>query len=313
MAGDAAQAAVRGGWRGWSRRRWQRALRLGCLPVAVLGGLLVTGLANAATAAPPPPWAYYDPRSHLIRGHLAVSAGTLAVLQMLATWLMGLLAAVQAGRAVPGQAVRLGPRLKVVRRQLRNAVWAVVALRLMLLAVALLGGVLVFTRWLGQPVTVEGATRIQRAFEARPVLMLLPAGLVAAQLLAGPFLRLRTSAALGALGAALAGQAERRAWGAAAARLGAGLALALALIWGAAGSVLLLIVSYDPFYSARYAGLPTMYPLLPDYISRVLTASLVVGALAGINLLGQIALPSLYAWLAGRVLRQRGRGARSPV
>ncbi len=181
---------------------------------------------------------------------------------------------------------------------MRIAAWAVLALRLMLLAAMLVGGALILTRWLGEPITVEGATQFRRAFEARPLLILLPGAVALAQVLAGPFLRMRASVALGALGATLAAQRERRAWVAASARLGAGLALALGLIWGTAGGVLLMVVSYDPFYSARYASLPQGFPLLPEYIARVLLASLVVGGLAAINLAGQIALPPVYVRMA---------------
>lgn len=295
---------------GWTRRRRRAVFRVGCLPAATLAAFSAVVLVNLVTYQYVPSWVY-DPLSYVLGGRLTVTLGTLAVLQLLATWYLGLHASVAGAAAVPGPGISPRPRLKVVRRRVRVAAWAVLLLRLMLLGVGLLGGLFVFSGWLGVRLSSQAATQIARTFAVRPVLLAAAGLLGLIQLVAGSFLRLRYSAALGALASALVSERDQRTWAAASARLGAGLVGALAAIWGGASGVLLLLIAYDPFYSGRYRAIPNPFPFVPDYMSRLLMAASVAGAVLAVYLAGQILLPPLYIWLAGHILARRATTRRA--
>ncbi len=299
---------------GWTRRRRRAAFQVGCLPMAILAALSAVALVNLVTYRYVPSWVS-DPLSYMLGGRLAVTLGTLAVIQLLATWYLGLHASVVGAAAVPGPGISPRPRLKAARRRARVAAWAVLLLRLMLLGVGLLGGLLVFSGWLGVRLPSQTATQVARTFAVRPALLVAAGLLGLIQLVAGPFLRLRYSAALGALASALTGECDQRIWAAVSARLGAGLAGALTVIWGGAAGVLFLLVSYDPFYASRYRPVPNPFPFVPDYMSRVLTVAGIAGAGLAVYLAGQALLPLLYTWLAGRILawRAAARRARPPA
>ncbi len=294
----------RRGIAGWSRseRRW--LIRFACATLALLGSLSLIVIITMITYRESPPW-IGDVRVWRISGRLRLAVFALTGIQLILTWGMGLLGAVggAAGYTTRGA---LRPRLVVQRRKIAAGVWTVLSVRLMLLVVLLLAGVFAFTSLLGHPFS---ASSLEHTLLVRPVLPLAAGFLILIHLLAGPWLRLRYSLALGALAASRTASASRRGWSAVTARFGAGLAGILALIWGSALATLGALTAFDPFYTNQsYDVIPWIFPHIPASISQVLAVSLVSVVALGVYMTGQIVLPIIYIWLAERRTRRRAAG-----
>lgn len=298
--------------RGWltslSMRRVRRAFRIGCLPVAVVSIALLALFILTMTYTSPPPWASMTPVDEyrwMVRGRLGLSLASLAVLQFLATWLLALATAAGAAAAVSARAA-LRPRLRVVRRRQRVAVLAVLLVRLALLGVLAVGAVHVYTTRLGPRLNLNGAVQLRLTLLRAPLLPALAGGLSLLLFLAGPLLQRRYGLALGALAGAFARERGQRAWAGVNARLSAGLATILGLLWSSAVGVLGYLAAFDPFYDAgRAVQAPPLFTAWPEHIARVLTVSLVIVVLVSAYLLGLIVLPRLFYTLANRRLRSR--------
>lgn len=288
-----------------SWRRLQRLSRVGCIPLLALVTLAVLIFYRFVTYQTTPPW-INDYRSYAVAGRLGLSLWTLGALQLGMTWFLGLFAAASAAGALSvGAALR--PRLRVVYRRSRVYLLALLLLRLVLLALLALGAVYVFTDWLGTPVDVNGAAQLERTMRREPVLPLVAGGLLLVQIVFGPLLRLRGSAALGALAGALTPAPSKRAWAGLNARLVTGLAGGLGLIWGTAIAEIALNLIYrapsEPMYSSQ--PFPPLFPDVPSYMNLVLTISAAIIGGVGVYLAGQIILPWIYTALARRRLRRR--------
>jgi hypothetical protein len=287
-----------------SKRRLRRALQLGCLPAAVIGPLAVTGFLILVYLRRAPFWAA-NPQQYLFGQRFAAGLVVLMVCHVLAHWLLGLMAASRGASAI-GERVNLLPRLIVIRRRLLLPTLALFALRLILLIWVVGAGVVVFL----SPLILPDAIRTQAAFirldRTRLILTLGVMAAFAAYWLAGPFLRVRGSTALGALGAALAPDRKSRRWMAASARLGVGLGQLLLVTWGLGLALLVLATLSDPHYSTALPS-PGNNPLWPRwqwYLQNRLSY-LAVGA--GIVLAAglQIVMPWVYRQAAPLALRLR--------
>lgn len=277
-----------------SRRRW--LLRFVCLVLALLGSLSLVGFITVITYRDAPSW-ITDVQSWRITGRLSAAGLALVSLQLILAWGLGLLGAIggAAGFTTRGA---LRPRLIVQRRKMAAAAWALLGVRLALLLILLLAGALTLTPWLGHPFD---ASELEHTLLARPLLPVAAGCLLLVHLVAGPWLRLRYSLTLGALAAAYTSVASRRRWSAVTARLAAGLAGILTLIWGSALGVLAVATAFDPFYtSQRSQMIPRLFPHVPSSIDEVLTVSLVIAVGLGVYLAGQIVLPGVTIWLAER-------------
>lgn len=296
---------LRGWWRRLSHRRVRRLAEVAFLPALVLVIVWFLALFAFATHRNPPPWVT-DVRSWAIGGQLGLSVAMLLCLQLALVWLLGLVTAVGGARAVSAGA-ELRPRFRIVRRRVRVVVAGLLLARLVLLLVLLAGAVFVYTDWLGPSIDVTGAIQLVRTLNRRPVLPLLAGGLLLVQMLAGPFLRVRASLALGLLGASLTRRRGDRVWGALNARLGAGLAAILGAVWAVAVAGLVFLSIYDPTHEpGAFRDLPNLFPSVPEYMAQVLTVMLAVSAATAIFLAGQIVLPLVVRAIALRRLRQQG-------
>jgi hypothetical protein len=299
-----ADGTARRGIARWSRseRRW--LIRFACASLPLLGSLGLILIITVITYRDSPPWVV-DVRVWRISGRIRLAMILIGGLQLLLTWGMGVLGAVSGAAGFTTRGA-LRPRLAVQRRRVSAGAWTILSLRLVLLLVLLLAGVFAFTSLLGRPFD---ASDLEHTLLVRPLLPLAAGFVLAIHLLAGPWLRLRYSLALGALAAAYTPSAARRRWSAVTARFGAGLIGVLALIWGSALITLGILTAFDPFYTNQgYEVTPWIFPHVPFSIGRVLTISLVVAVALGIYTAGQIALPVVYLWLAERRAR-RGRAA----
>ena len=153
----------------------------GCLPVAIAASVLLLVFLNLVTYVRAPMWVL-DVRQWRIAGRLAVSAAVLAVLQLIATWVLGLMGAI--GGA---QSYDEGGDVQYAQRQLIGPALAVVSLRLLLLGVVVVGLVLAVTG-LFDP-DVDG-WRLLRLFQFAPryAIIVLPClGIISLTTIAGPF------------------------------------------------------------------------------------------------------------------------------
>ncbi len=278
-------------WKHGSRRRWRRVLQIGCLPLTLAGsGALV--LIFALFGSAPPPWVS-TPRDYLIAGRIGGALAALGIIQLGLSWLLSLLGAL-AGAGAAGS--RPGHRLRIVGRRLRVLAAAVAAVRIGLIGMGLLTVIHAYTNWLGSPVS-EGILGILRLPAFKSVPAWLAGCILAVQGVIGPFLRLRYSAALGALAAALAPpRRPDRLAAALTARLGADLAGALAVIWGWAILSLAIVTLLDPYSSYTY------YTYEP--VNGWDLLAMVAGG-AALTTAGQVALASVWLALTRRTLLNR--------
>ncbi|HOA23920.1 MAG TPA: hypothetical protein PK801_06080 [Aggregatilineales bacterium] len=299
--------------RQFSARRMRRLLQIIYLPAVVLLVLWMLTFFAVATYRNAPQWVT-DARSWAIGGRLGLTLWSLVGLQLVMAWLLGLVTAVGAAQAV-SLGADLRRRFRVVRRRVRVYLAGLLLVRLVLLAVLLAGAVFVFTDWLGPAIDVTGAGQLGRTLNRRPVLPLLTGGLLLVQMLAGPFLRVRSSLALGLLAASFTPKRDERVWAALNARLGAGFASILGAVWSVAIAAFVLLLIYDPAYEigmprvytyGPFNVIPNLFPGVPEYMAQVLTVMAAVSAAVAIHLTGQIVLPLFIRWIAMRRLRRQG-------
>jgi hypothetical protein len=222
----------------WSRRRWRRAVEIGCLPLTlVVAGSLIL-LFALATFGTPPPWTY-DPHSYAVSGRLRVAATVLFLLQVLYNWLNGLLASNAGAQAARGQGATLRKRLRIVQTRFFIPILATALLRIGVVFVLALAYLYSYTRVFGPRIDMgfPGWIDINRGDIFFTLAIL---GVLTPYWLIGPFLRVRFSAALGALTGTWSYRTDERTSLALSARLGVGLAGLLALLWG--GTILLLVM-----------------------------------------------------------------------
>lgn len=290
------------------RRMARRMARQGCIPATLLGTLLLLFACNAITFWNAPTWVN-NRGDYLLTGRYTLSLSVLGVLQLLATWLLGLLAARAGTAAARSQGTLLRLRLSVARQRMMVYAWAVVILRLLILLALGVGAVLAYTTWLGLRLNWEVAVDVRQSWRAGWLIVLV--ALVAGTLhwVVGPFLRVRYSTALGALASTWVADRAQRTWAALTARLGAGLVGAVAILWGgAAGS--LVVTQFLDRMERNGVPLPELFPHWPDYVGRLLAVMLCGIAALVLYGLGQVVLPEVYTRTVQR--RLRGGAAQPP-
>lgn len=278
--------------RGKSRIRTRRLLRIGCLPVTLGVAFLLIGLFGFLFSIPP---TYVRDRAeYQIAAFVSVSLIILLLLQLAATWLVGLLAANAGAQASKGSGQMLVRRLRVVRQRLAIPTLSVVLLRLGVVLVITVASVFAYTNLLSSTYRPEFLEWLRRDSGNLYFLIAL-LGVALPYWLGGPFLRMRFSAALGALAGSWAKRADERTSYGLAARLGAGFAAVLAAMWGGAIGVLVVLSIVDPisrgsyYYSNR---LPADLPALSSGAAAALLIGSVV-LLAGTQVGLSILLTSL--------------------
>lgn len=285
-----------------NKRRRRLLITIGCLPVTIITALALILVLNFVFFFQAPTW-IPDKTSYLVAGRLLLSLGTLASMQMLVTWGIGLMAAFMGLRAAAGQGGLLIRRLAVIRRRLEIGTWAVVALRLVVVLILVASAAYLFTSLLGFHLAWDFADSFSLFVSRYPALFGLAASICLAQWLIGPFLRLRYSLALGALAGAWTRDRDYRPWLALSLRLGMGLAGLLALIWGITIVRLTVGIIFDPVGYPSLPQYPDLFPLLPPGAASAAMLTLQVAGLVLLHsviqvILTQVALNSARARLA---------------
>lgn len=282
----------------------RRLFQIGCLPFTfLLVGCLVL-FVNLGLFPQAPSWVS-DPDEYLLGQRIAGSLGLLMGLQVIGTWLLGLVAAGTAAAAAAGQGAMLYQRLTILCRKVRVVAAAVYMLRLIFLAALAISAVLGYLY-----LTDAGlASRQIRNLHIMEVAALVSvAAVLLIHWLVGPFLRLRYSMALGAWGASWTHRRHRRVWMALTARMGAGMCGSLALLWGSVLAVLVITTIREP--SSRNPPLDlrqAFFPFLPRDSWEGIVFLWGLSALVVLYMVGQLALPPVYLWMARRRLASRTR------
>lgn len=290
--------------RSWSRRRWRRAIEIGCLPLTLVTASSLIFLFALLMFRSPPPW-IYDPRSYIIGGRLGVAATVLFVMQFVYNWMNGLLAANTGAQAARGQGMNLRKRLRIVQGRFFIPILATALLRIGIVFVIALAYLYGYTRVFGLPIAigVPGWIESNRGGVAFTIAML---GVLTPYWLIGPFLRVRFSAALGAFTGIGSFRSDERTSLALSARLGIGLAGLLALMWG--GTILLLVILAAANPASRY-----MYGYYNPYQSPQPPNGSEIAAIVITTVTALLGSQLVFSELLVRLTQRRLAGMRWPV
>lgn len=281
------------------------------LTIWVVLGILITILINLVAFTNVP---YYvaDVRSYVVGGHLALSAGLLMIVQVIANWILGLIAAGRGSQTTRRGGGFLRHRLRLVFRTMWVAVVSLLGLRLVILGVFVVGSILTFTRWLGPSLYSADVAYIRDVASAQGLPLALLILIACAQWLTAPFLRARYSAALGALGATWAAVPLEKAFMGLTFRLGAGLMASLAVLWGYGLVTLWYLTLTNPASSLSYQVPPPTWTLAPvgsrlwqAQVLAILSAMLV---LLVVHIVMQAILPGLFVVIARSRLKAQALG-----
>lgn len=282
-------------------KRTRFLLNIGCVPVMLVGTFLLLLVLNVTSFWQAPSWVS-DPQTYLASGRILLSLATVGGLQALATWAVGLAAALLGLRAAAGQGAYVARRLEVVRRRIEIAAWAIVALRLVLVLVVMAAVVYLYTSFFGFRLSWDLADEAAGFVSQYPAALGLALAICLAQWLAGPLLRLRFSAALGALAGAWAQDRDQRPWLALSLRLGSELAGMVGVLWVMSLLRILAGVAFDPLVYPVLPQYPDLFPLLPPRTAAIATGLLILAAVLVFHTLLQIGLTQLALNAASRRL-----------
>lgn len=259
-------------------KRTRLLLNIGCVPVVLIGTLMLLLVINVTTFFQAPSWVS-DKQAYLVTGRLLISLATVGGLQALATWAVGLAAVLFGLRAAAGQGAYVAKRLEVVRRRMEVTAWAIIALRIVLLAVLVISVLYLYTMVFGFRLTWDLADEAASFITQYPVVLGLALIIILAQWLIGPLLRLRYSVTLGAAAGAWSPDRDQRPWLALSLRLGSELAGLLGILWGISLLRILAGVIFDPLVYPALPQYPDLFPLLPPR-TAALASALLLGAIA---------------------------------
>lgn len=284
-----------------SRRR-RRLLQLGCLPFTLmLTGCLLLFISQVVVSRAPS-WVS-DPEEYLLGQRIAGNLGALVGLQVIGTWLLGLVAASTAAAAAAGQGGMLYQRLAILRRRVTITAWAVFLLRVIFLIALGVSAILIYPYIAEVQDSWANFLTIRNPYVIEIVALVSMLGTALAQWLVGPFLRLRYSMALGAWGASWTRFRHRRVWMALTARMGAGMCGSLALLWGSAFGILVIATIRRPFSGSYTLDFQRVFfPFLPEDSWNGIVFSLGLSVLIILYMVGQLVLPTFYLRLARRRL-----------
>ena len=270
-------------------RRW-RLLSGGCFVFVVFGSALIILIVVLLIRAP----SYiFDPaeiREFLVGSRLSAALIILILAQAFTSYLLGLLSASSAA-AITHPDANPTPRTRIIGRRLLLPGITALLVKLGVIAVGGLGLIVTSTDWLGPRVDFGPIDW----FDSSTHFLWYAAAVVFVPVwLAEPFLRIRYSAALGALAGTWASARRDKLALGLTARLAFGLMGVLAGIWGITLMTMVHRVTEDVLFVGGYV----------DYSGRPLTAQLLLWVVP-IFALGQILLPFVYLRLA-RVSRVDG-------
>jgi len=283
----------------------RRQLRVGCLPATALFILILMGVGALLTFQAAPSY-ILRPRAYLIEGQLIVALAVLFVTQLLAGWVLGVMSARGAVLASYAGEETNNKRMRIVRRWMFFPTLSVVLPRLLFVVVLLIGSVFAFTGVLGPPVRFDSAVVFRNAFRLDPLTILAAIAFAFFHWFVGPYLRMRYTTALAGLAASYALVREDRASLAVASRFGAGLMLALSLMWGGALAVTGWLMVFDP-YSAVARPIPSFPIYLPPTYSTAFAVLIAQGFILyiGVFTIAQLVLPLFFRALTRSRLRKR--------
>jgi len=229
-----------------SERRWWRAIRIGCLPVTLIGALLAVVTVNGI--------AYLNEgyqgillSDSVINLHTLISLQALFLLQLAASWIVGLGASILGTRAAAARGGLIRQRAAILQGRVRFWAWAILALRVWFALIAAFGLAWMLAPTLfGREPSYTMAATLMWAARYETITFGLALFVGAISWLFGPFLRLRYSLALGALAATWSRRADERFWLAISARLWTGMLGAIAAVWGSALANLVYFAFQNP-------------------------------------------------------------------
>ncbi|MBN1427799.1 MAG: hypothetical protein JXB07_05390 [Anaerolineae bacterium] len=294
-----------------SLRRRRRLVRLGCLPMTCALTVCLLLMVDLVVISKAPPWVI-NPRDYLLGQRIVSTLSVLAGLNLVSTWLLGLISAAMAAPAAAGQGGLLHRRLTILRRRTDMMAWAVFMLRLAFL-IGFVVAVILASTYLTD---AQSAREINNTIVALRqyvvwVVFVLSVGL--AHFLLGPFLRLRYSMALGTLAATWARLRDGRIWRAIMARTAANLLGVVVLLWGGSLGAIIFATIRRPFSrSALIDFHRVFFPALTVSwdVGRMLLFSIGVALALCLYMIGQLVLPPFYLRLARRRLAHGSQGAK---
>jgi hypothetical protein len=293
-----------------SLRRRRRLVRLGCLPMTCALTVCLLLMVNLVVISKAPPWVT-NPRDYLLGQRIVSTLSVLAGLNLISTWLLGLISAAMAAPAAAGQGGLLHRRLTILRRRTDVTAWTVFMLRLAFL-IGCVVAVMLASTYL---INAQSAREIDKTIVDLDryvvwIVFVLSVGVV--HFLLGPFLRLRYSMALGGLAATWARLRDGRAWRAIMARTAANLLGVVVLLWsGSLGAIIFATIRH-PFTHLYFLDFHRVFfPALTVSweVGRMLLFSIGVALVLCLYMIGQLVLPPVYLWLARRRLARRSQGA----
>ncbi|MBN1313092.1 MAG: hypothetical protein JXB30_16900 [Anaerolineae bacterium] len=278
-----------------NRQRRRRLLQVGGLPFTLMMAACLLLVVNGVFISKAPSWVT-DPDEYLLGQRILGTLGTLTGLHLIGTWLLGLLGAAMAGAAAAGQGGMLRQRLTVLHRRTMIVAWAVFLLRWILLAALIVSAILA-DRYISN-VSITGDDYFN-VFGVEWVISVVALVTLLIHLLSGPFLRLRYSMAVGALGATWSRQRRWRLLAAVTARTAAGLLGSVALLWGGVFGILIILTIRQPLsHSLPIDFHQIFFPALSWSMASSLLFLLGLTVLIWLYVIGQLVLPFCLLWLA---------------
>ncbi|NDJ35526.1 MAG: hypothetical protein GYB64_12745 [Chloroflexi bacterium] len=260
-----------------------------------LGVALISIVGLSILAVPRAQPYHSDPQAFLIESRLQVAFAAALLLQALATWVLGMLAAGAGAQALDSDDT-MPEALHQAQHDLIHPLIAVILIRLIF--VGIIAAIVLLAFDPGRRFFPDIAS-LEWILVEQPALALAAAAAVALQLIGGPVLRMRYSTALGALAATLTREKQARLPAAFNARMAAGTVLNLSYIWGVGVIGLILLTLNDPNIDVSFVvSTSTIWPLPVDRSARAIVFGL--ATLIGLSVFtaGQIWLRVLFERLA---------------
>jgi hypothetical protein len=290
-------------WRRWSPTRRRKVAAFAAVITVPLCVCLPTVLFGLLAFTRPPSWVT-NVREYQINGRLGLMLLLLEMAVLGVTILLGIAASLSGASAAGGGAESLRARLGIVRKRFRSYVAATILLRLAVVGLFALAGVYAYSRVLGPRLNtgLPGSTRELIGPDpigwGLAILVLIP-------WIIGPALRVRISAAAGALAATFThGRIQRTSY-ALGARFGLGFMAVLGGLWLFSGVALLIQTIVDPVST----NMSYQTPVLPLELLR-LPLTLIVTAVFGYSYTaGQLLFAEIFTRLAQRRVKAERKTA----
>jgi hypothetical protein len=282
-------------------RHGRLLINLGCVPLVLVLTLSLIGFVSFVTFFRVPQ-GIVDKASYVAGGRLIIGVIASIGLQTLATWALGLIAALFGLRAAAGQGALVKRRLEVLWRRTVVGAWAIVALRMVFIVVVIFGAIQIYTTLFGFQLSWDVADELFLFLRRYPIVLVIAFGIVLVQWLVGPLLRLRLSLALGLLAGTWAEDRDQRPWLALTLRLGTELGGLVLLMWSFTLTRILLGVIFDPLGTGALGQYPDLFPALPPRAAGLATLLVSVALVLVVHTVLQVGLTQLAVNSAQRRL-----------